>query len=119
MPKPAPIGSTYVDAVWGYVMEKTASGWKRQHRLVMERKLGRKLKPWEVVRHKNSKRADNDPTNLELLSDYAHRSLHSKERRHSEATKRKMRDRALAIAADPEERFRRSVRAFLQHRKGE
>ncbi len=43
-------------------------GYVREHRLVMERKLGRRLLPDEVVHHIDDDRANNDPDNLELFS---------------------------------------------------
>jgi transcriptional regulator with XRE-family HTH domain len=57
----------------GYILEKrpdhpqaTAGGYVRQHRLVMEKVLGRYLTLEEVVDHKNRDTSDNDPGNLEL-----------------------------------------------------
>jgi hypothetical protein len=60
-----PLGSTG-PAGSGYVRIKTETGWKPQHRLVMEQKLGRPLHPDERVHHINGVRDDNRAENLEL-----------------------------------------------------
>lgn len=51
----------------GYIFVKCANGtWRPEHRVVMEQVIGRKLRRRENVHHKNGKRSDNRPTNLEL-----------------------------------------------------
>ena len=57
--------SGYINTEYGY-----------EHRVLMERKLGRKLKRSEHVHHKNGVRDDNRIENLELMSDHEHGKEH-------------------------------------------
>jgi hypothetical protein len=70
----------------GYI---TKSGYKRlcqgekeplEHRIIIEKSIGRKLHPWEIVHHINGKRLDNRLINLRIMTRSEHKKLHSAEK---------------------------------------
>lgn len=67
----------------GYIMEKSKdhpnaiNHFVRQHRLVMEKEIGRYLETNELVHHINGIKSDNRIENLKILTISEHISLHN------------------------------------------
>lgn len=67
--------------VWEPNHPTAHAGYVYEHRLVMERVIGRYLTSEEHVHHVNRKKDDNRPENLVVMSHREHRKLHTRERR--------------------------------------
>lgn len=46
------------------------------HRLVAEKKIGRKLREGEIIHHINENKLDNRPSNLEIVDRATHQRIH-------------------------------------------
>jgi len=50
--------------------------YRAEHRLVIEKEIGRKLHTWEIIHHVNEIRTDNRIENLKILTISEHMKLH-------------------------------------------
>jgi len=60
----------------GYVYLKTTAGWRAEHRVVIERTLGRTLGSREHVHHLDGDTGNNDPQNLVVMTFRDHMAHH-------------------------------------------
>lgn len=89
----APEGHIIVDRL-GYKRIKIPShhranrdGYVLEHIMILEKKLGRNLKPGEVTHHINGDRGDNHPENLEVYDRKEHLSMHHRLRKQCRSVK--------------------------------
>ena len=61
---------------WVYVTENGKRRSRREHRVIVEKNIGRRLEPWEVVHHKDGNPSNNEISNLEVIEFGAHTAEH-------------------------------------------
>lgn len=101
---------------WLYVEENGRRRARREHRVVMEKYVGRRLEPWEIVHHKDGDTANNSIDNLEIQEWGAHTTHHHLGGRKSEDARRSMEAFALMREELKHERaVKRDLLAELQN----
>ena len=73
----SPVGTETTNAN-GYTQVKTVDGWIGKHTLILEERLGRKLKPGESARFKDGDRSNLSDENIVLAEHTSTKSIKAK-----------------------------------------
>ena len=95
---------------WLYVTENGRKRARREHRVIVEKNIGRRLEPWEVVHHKDGNPSNNAIDNLEVVEFGAHTAEHHAGTRKGYEARRSM--EAFALMRE-ELKAERAVKADL------
>jgi HNH endonuclease len=79
---------------WGYVYlyrpdhPRAVQGYVKRANLVVKERIGRSIRPNEVVHHRNGNKQDDRPANLQVMTKGEHQRLHTRIRKRLGAYKR-------------------------------
>ena len=113
---------------WLYVIENGRRRARREHRVLMEQHLGRRLEPWEIVHHRDGDPSNNSLANLEVVEFGAHSTAHHTGTRRDADARRSMEAFALmretlkaerALNAELLEALRGMLEVFGGHEEGD
>lgn len=88
-----------------------------EHRLVMEKMIGRYLLPEEVVHHKDGNKQNNSPENLQLFSENREHLAHELKGRCPKWTKRGLARIQEAVTQEAKRKREQSLQKFLRGEK--
>lgn len=95
---------------WLYVNENGKRRARREHRVIVEQSIGRRLDPWEIVHHRDGNPSNNLIENLEVVEFGTHTAEHHKGSRKSYEARKTM--EAFALMRE-ELKSERSLKADL------
>jgi hypothetical protein len=80
-PRAVPIGTRFLEEDGYWSVKVTMKSWRPEHIVIVEKALGEKLKPDEIVHHRNGDKGDNRIDNLQVMTRVEHAKIHAEAER--------------------------------------